>query len=847
MNQTNIDNRSHEGRNASVTCSHYSAFLWRWLTTASLACSLLLLAAAAPATPTASSADVALAARFHSMAIQALEVRKPSETSLLQCAALLEAAHHADPTEPRYPRLLADVMTQLRNTPAAIDALAAFRKLRPDDHRSQLELIDLYVGQMQTVDQKLAYLSDVLNRTAVPAEVRSIIALRCAALLTEKGDTTGSLQLVEQALSLNPLNLPALIAKFDATVKTASVSQRVALRLAMLRANPDQADQVLALAADLAEAGLVEQAIDWYERPTYGPETALQVGPDYAAQLLLANHVPVARDQLAALLQIAPNHYAIRALRIIAEKHLDQKDPATLDKLKVETRNILVNRLADARKQLGATDATTRPITDGALPVPDLAGDVERFKAAPTDDVRKSYLQTVGELAWFELYFNNSPAAASSLVEHYQRLAEPGNITAARLAGWLYLLQGNRTEEAKVKLSAAADSDPLAAMGLLRTYPADQREKAKQDASALLSKNPSGALAAILWDGLYDLGPKIAPGPDAPAIEKSLKDFPLPWLDIVKQPWRFYSMRCEPVKVSYLYGEPINVRITLNNTSNYDITIGDDGILRPGVWLEVIPQGMFRQAFQGMFVYDRITERLVLKPRQSVSLTVRVDRGDLARFLAAAPKPAIALSGSLRTNVISNNQGIASGAAGYAVNFSRPMERAAFAGTDDSFRRVKDALAGTDGAAKLWAIDILARGIADLLQLKDQPEAPKHVQEFLDMLRTVVNDPQVSVRAWATFQDAAARPEQERDPAVRRMLQDSAWQARFLGLVAIPWLQNLPVDQKQALAKTLANDPDPTVRRMAAAIAEAVIRPPSTQPATAPTTKPATQPQARIP
>jgi hypothetical protein len=802
----------------------------------------LLAASTRAAEPDATPPDPALAARFSALALQAFDVPKPSSTSLQQCAALLDAAFRSDPTQAHYARLLADVNIQLRNTKGAIDALAAFRKLRPDDQLSQLELIDLYVGQMQTLDLQLNYLADLLSRNSIPPEVRSAIALRCHALLLEKGNQTRALEMLDAAISLNPLNLAALSTKFNASARSANPAQRLSLRLAMLRANPDQADLVLGIANELANLGLTEPAIAWYEKPIYGPQEALQVGPDYIAQLLLMGRIADARDQLAAIIQLAPDHYAARALRIITEKHLEQKDQALLDKLKLETRNLLVNTLADARKQLGAADAATRPVADAALPLPDLASDLERWKNAPTEDAKKTYLQIVGELAWFELFFNNSPANAAPLVEHYARLATPDNLTAARLTGWLYLLQGNRTAEARVKLSAAAADDPLAALGLIRAYGPDQRDQAKQEAAKLLSQNPSGILAALLWDGLYDLAPKVTPGPDAPAVLAALKDFPLPWFDILKQPARFYSMRCEPLKVSYAYGEPMYLRITLTNTSPYDLTIGNDGVLHPGLFIELVIQGPFRNAFKGMTVYDRITQCLVLKPRQSISITLRADRQDLARFLAANPRPPIILSGTLHTNIVSTAQGIASGAAGYAVSFSRPMERAAFAATQDSFRRLKDALAAPDPAEKLRAIDLLATCAAALNQSKDDPQATKQADELLQLLQKSLDDPQPPIRAWAAFQYAAVRTGQTRQNTATRMLKDPAWQARLLGLLAIPWLETLSVDQKKALADGLLADPDPAVRLTADAIGDIVTHPPTTQPTTAPTTTPTTLP-----
>src|SRR5437763_1120841 len=55
-----------------------------------------------------------------------------SPPALRQSAALIRAAMRLDPTEPRFPRLLADAMEQLQDRAGQIAGWNAYRKLAPE-------------------------------------------------------------------------------------------------------------------------------------------------------------------------------------------------------------------------------------------------------------------------------------------------------------------------------------------------------------------------------------------------------------------------------------------------------------------------------------------------------------------------------------------------------------------------------------------------------------------------------------------------------------------------------------------------------------------------------------------
>jgi tetratricopeptide (TPR) repeat protein len=793
-------------------------------------------AAAAPV----SDADASLGHRFEELARQI--VQGNTEVHVRQGAGYLRAAAASDPTEPRYLRLLADAMLQVRDAEGALEALSKLRRLRPQDQRAQLDVIDLYVGRMQTVQEKVDYLKDVAARDTVAAEVRSAAASRGAALLLEQGNRQGAVEAIGQALALNSVNSAALAMRYQTLPENATVGDRLATILQSLQANPVQPEMIRTIAETLADAGLLKEAATWYDVAMravarLGAGIPPDLAVDFAAQLHLSGQSQAAQQLLDQLLTMYPEDYGALTLRIIVEKQ-GGNNKEVLEKLRVQARNALVNQLAVVRKALGAADATTRPVNEGMLTVPDLAGDVERWKKAEDPRLKDAYLQAVGDLAWFEVFFNDRPAEAEALLNHFNKLAEESGAFAARTAGWILLAQG-KTDEAKVKLSAAAQNDPLAALGLVRAQGGGKDappppESARVEAQRLLSSRPGGVLAAMLADRLREYGATIAPGPDAEMIRGALAKFPEAWMRIIDNPQAFYALRGDPIKISFQYGEPILARISIQNTSEHAITIGPDGVVQPIVWVEGIPMGVFRDKVPPSALVEQFTEQLVLKPRQGMTLTARLDQGALLNTLMANPAPAVTLSGTLRTNVLTSPRGIMPGPAGYAVEFARYMERAASPLAEATIRRRIESLDMPNARGKLPSLTLLSRYGAALRQAKDNPQNQAMGNDFIGAVTRSAGDADAAVRAWALHELVVASDEAAREGLVVKMIGDQAWQARALAMDAV---RALSAERATQLVAPLAeNDPHPVVKQLAGSTLELLKLPP---PATQPTTKPA--------
>jgi len=784
-----------------------------------------------------SDSGQAMAFRLTELAQRILRAEAaPSNPGMRQAEALLIAATKCDPREPRYWRLLVDSQIALQDKAGALESLSALRKLTPDDQVAQLEYIDLVVDRMETVDQKLGYLQGLVPNEVIAPELRSAAAWRCAMLLLEKRQTSDADAMVKQAVTLNPLNWQALYYQYQQASSTGSQPERFNALLALMRSNPCVPDLVVQVARELASAGLVNDSLKWYHYAGLAWQRGRQVPPltvlvEVASEFFIGEQGQQAQPILDQLIEKQPENYPALVLRLLIEKSGGSRELA--DKLRNQARNALVNDLAVVRQKLGVKEATTRPVNEGnALPPPDLGGDIDRVKNEDAA-LRDSYLQALGNLAWFELYFNGQTIEAERLLGVIRSIADPQDQQSkafiARLEGWLFLLQPNKLGEARVKLSAAAETDPFAALGLVRVYDMEDKAKAKAEAAKLLSRYSNGMVAALIFHDLRELGVKMTPKPEAAALSEALARFPKDWMRVIDAPQQFYLIRGEPMKISSPYGEPLMVRVAIQNTSDYDLTIGDDGLIKPGLWLDVQLTGLVQRAMTGV-AYERITDRIVLKARQVIIRTVRVDQGGLAVFLGQTPGPPIAMHVSVRTNPIAGRDTVASGAGGQVQELARGMERAAFPATDENINRAINLIQGGDAREKFRSMEVLTMLGMVLKNQKDQPpEIHAKGESLIESVKKARFDSDPNIRAWAGFLFTFAGPQVERETNLQKMIQDEGWQCRLLALAA---MANVPRERQKMFAdEVLEKDSQQLVKDFARATMEKPPPRPTTQPA----------------
>jgi len=838
---------------------------WWMVSLASLAMMLCLMLAVVKADEPPAAVDPAaeqkladnqLAEHFCMLASQTMRAAHSPDQALPQCIALFGAAARLNPTEPRFARLLADAQLNAGDKTAAIQALLAYIALNHEDTFAQTQLVDLYQSQKQGVEKKLDYLKQVIGAASVAQDVRSFAAARAAKLLSdEQGDAKSALEMYQRALTFNPTNLEALRGKYDLSSKDCTPAERVAQLLAMLRANPSQPLVMTRLALHLGAAGLVNDSVNWFQfamglyRSTH-EAPSFEFGQGAPAELFLADRPDDALDLLNTYLTSYPEdeggwNTLLAITKWEVGRNPNDKAAQDLDdKSKLAAQAALFNRLQMVRKAMGVAGAATQPANaTGAITIPDLSNDAALLKKNGNAGLANDYINAVQALAWIELYFRHDTASADPLLESLGTLLTDKDVALTRLRGWRRLVDTTDvdTQPARQKLSAVADRDPLAAMGLvmldLHSSQPQTVTQAKLRAIQLLSANPSGALAAMLYGQFVAVGAKAQPGNNAAAITTLVNNFPSDWLNVLQHPENFYAIRVEPLQVTFDFGQPVLVKVTLQSINNYDITIGPEGVVHRDLWFDALLKGGIGQTIYGA-TFDRMGQALVLHPGRSISQIVRVDDQQLATIFFSVPQNAIPIDFTLLTNPISlaDKKGVQaqSGMCGYRVTTMNPIERKpVVVANADAMKLLGTKLANGPADERmrmLMAVRLYVKALREDANLAGQGATlANNLAARID--HAISTDTNTTVRYWATYQQTFINfnDAQAMGASIGLLASSDLWPMRLLSLTVAPALP----DKGQSLATLLANDGDANVKAYAAAMLEQLAKPssrPSTQP-----------------
>jgi tetratricopeptide (TPR) repeat protein len=758
-----------------------------------------------------------------------------------EAAALLMAAQKLDPNEPSYPRALyeAYLAPQVRDLDAARAALATYRKLVPQDQAAMVTYIDMTLRLKETADERRKYLNDILDAPSVPSEVRSHAALRASQLAREQSDQDLEDAMLAQALRLNPLNLDALRARLERQSQSGTPVERFGTLLQMLKSNPAQQAVMFQIAQELSEAGLVLEALQFYPQTVKVANlNGVPLGRDfalaYATTLYMGGvigqtqYFTVARAIPDQLLKQDSGDVEVLLVQWLIQRALGDAEKPNADKTKVQVLNAALNRLLTVRQQLGVVGpgSTTRPV-ESPDPInlpPDLDADVKKLQSDPQfGEVRLTYAQALADLIWYQVYIDNKPDEAAKHLPELKALLGDKHPVVVRIEGFIFLAQ-NQPDQAKVKFQAVMDQDVLARMGMILIDwasagdAAAPKDKAMAEARQLLSEHPSGMLAVLLADGLRKLNVKLVERGDAAAIRGQLNAFPKDWLGVIDSPQAFYKLTAEMVdgRVLFPFGEPMYAKVTILNpvTSQYNLTIGAEGVIHPDLWFDAGLRGLVQQQVVGA-AYERIAGPLVLKPGQFVTQRVRLDQGSLLAELVSRPQPSITFFASVRTNP--RGEG-GCGPCGYGVPFNSITERGSFALTDPTLRGLLSDVANGSPAVRMRGLELM--GVLAESIRQNSPGNPKLMQlagALLDAIDRSRQDPIQGVATWATFLTAVHAPA-KRQVAMDSLLKDQIPERRLLGLLIANSLT--PAQRKDLTTALLKEEKEPMVRTYAEAMRE---------------------------
>lgn len=790
-----------------------------------LAPSLLLPPPVAPGvTALAQQAEVdpsgvaALSERLARMGQLSLSGKEVTDDHFRQAEALLRAACKLNPAEPRFSRLLADAAMQLNDTDTAVAALELYTKARPTDQWAKLQLIDLFLSQMQTSEKRLEYLTgQIVDNAALPKEMRSFAAVRAAKLHLDRDQQQPAFAMLDKAIELEPLNPDAWKLQHERLVSEgAPPARRVAALLAMLRTNPAQPQAMTELGGELADVGLHDLSQQWYARafdlaPKLGQPVDPQAYLDAAAGALVLGQSKTAETRAGALLQFDPNNFDAHLVRLLAVRRLGTEDQ--IAQAVEATTGALVERANAIHRSVAGEDSpTTQPAGELFERIPDPAAEIKLIKESGNAQLHELYAETLSNIAWTQLAFANRPAEGQRALAALKEMLPADSVVVTRLEGWS-LLTGGKADEARVKLSAIADRDPIARLGLVRLDAETDKAKAAEEARALLTENPSGLLGAILASSLGELDVRAEPSPAAAEVRAELAKFPADFLEILDKPSDFYSLAAEAPRVSHEYGQPILVTVTVKNNSKYDLVTGPNGTIRPDLWVDCSVRGVMNQSVPGV-TFERLGGRIILRRNDAITQQIRVDQGQLWQVMQGNPSAAFPLFFSLFTNPVPAQSIAAPGPAGYRAQLRKPVERAAtpiFQPQDQ--QKVFNRLALGSAGDKIRLQEMFAYYIQFLAGQQQQNFEEMNVQ-LKQAVAQGMSDPDPSVSAWAGYVSTLLEAEPRKSQLAQRLADSGQWLQRLLVATAT---DSLTPESKSAVLEKLSKDADPIVQQYAAA------------------------------
>ena len=83
---------------------------------------------------------------------------------------------------------------------------------------------------------------------------------------------------------------------------------------------------------------------------------------------------------------------------------------------------------------------------------------------------------------------------------------------------------------------------------------------------------------------------KLITTTQADALREALAEFPISLQKLVEKPQNFYAVHVEAHPVGSTIGEPLLAQVSVQNISDYDLTIGPDGVLKTELLFSLSPK-----------------------------------------------------------------------------------------------------------------------------------------------------------------------------------------------------------------------------------------------------------------
>ncbi len=527
--------------------------------------------------------------------------------------ALVRYAHRLDGKDEEVNRLLAFVYRSQGQIEKELAAVEVLRRACPEDHETAMRWLGLNLDMRdRDTEQRVSFLTEQISRDDLSDALCAEAMSQLAYIYRARGDLEQARQMLREALSLDKYNPTAIKGLLELSGKEdMPIEGRIARMLDLVagRRNPEAVATAMDVALAMGDKGLYSGALEFFDALAGAPAT----GPDQP---------DFALAYLSALLDAGQYRRAIEIFQPRIEKFEQDTDFLSL---MVETYRA-AGREQDARRVIDRMEEYYKT----------------RKSAA---ELKPAFLM---ELAWFNLHTLERPAVALG----YARQAE-GSVgrdpVLKRILGAAELVSGREelVASGRQRLEKLLDSDVYAAAYLAEHYfEAGRNEDARRVILAGAELTRSGPAYRQLSTVAEEHDVEMPPAPDkADKIAEVVRKFDRRYLRMLRAPSEFISVRIgippRPVPV----GEAVRLSVTLTNRGDIDVPLGQWGLIRPSVGfiVNLTDSDGEKRTFGNLPILN-LPAPARLAPGKSISRSVRIDVGELERYLARRPLDTFTMS-----------------------------------------------------------------------------------------------------------------------------------------------------------------------------------------------------------
>lgn len=673
---------------------------------------------------------------------------RQTPADVLHVRTLLRAATRLGPRDAEAWTWLYELATMSGDVAGAREALDQIVALDPNQENAFARWLRLHVAELQSVEQREAWLRSLLEAGRPPAQ-RALVYVHLAQVALDQLDRPRAEHWLRLARADNPDEPQAAHLALELLDASDPPARRLQTLLAAVRLHPLSADLTWQVATLLDYYGLADEALPFYEHAVYvHAHVARATVLDAEKRMQLARNA-VARGQLDEAVTYAQS--ALLEDRRSIENHIYYHWLATRAGRVVEVQGV--------RKRLQT-----------------LAAEIKEPSESP--------VQAVAQAAWYYCYIDPQPERALMLAEAAAQRV-PGDIFATRVLGWAEALN-QRSAEARATLSPIASRDPYAAYRLAALLKEAGEEAEAQRVVRSLERIPRAGPAAELLASLNLDVPATRPAAEMfPDLAGAVAAFDRDILKFAEAAPTFFSADIQIENLSPGPGAPWWAVFSITNHSRFPITLGGDGMVNPVFLLSFSIEGDRKREYRDLLTVT-LDHARVIPPGQSVRLRRTIDAGPVRQVCRLTPQQLQRVS----LQAVLDPQRSASGGWGPSPTGLRVqpgnLNRIPATTTPEAWNAAFDALRSGPDPERFAAIELMAE------VLGEQQRAARNLLNYTparvptDRIRTALLAA-LSAEAWElrarTLESLhVAGLDAELLDAVRACLEHSHWLVRMMAV-----------------------------------------------------------------